>query len=550
MKRIFQKFLILALVALVIPSCGNPAKMAEEADKVSVKCEPTVLEVVADKIAAKVTVNFPNEFFHPKAVVEVIPVLVYNGGEVALDPVMLQGEDVTLNYKTVAKAGGAITENLTFDYKEGMEQSHLELRMTVIYKEKRIPFAAPYKIADGAITTYKMVKTNGSLAYAPDAYQAVIPEKGEAQILYLVNSSTVRPAQLKTSEIKAFEEFLANVKADERRTIKETEIIAYASPEGKEDFNAKLSEKRAETANNAFAKTINKKAGVKAPVNKSSISEDWEGFKELVQNSEIADKDLILRVLEMYSDPAVREREIRNMSQVYTTLAKEILPQLRRARFIANIEFANYTDAELLDFVNSNIEILDEEALLHAASLIKDNAVKAKIYAKAADKFASDRANVNLAVANLYMDKNAEAASALSKVSNKDAYYYNTLGVVALRKGNNDEAVSALSKSSLKEAKYNLAVVDILKGKYSEANAKLAGQGCFNEALAALLVNQPEKTLKIAGNKTCPWMNYLKAIAFARQGNVAAAKEAIEVAKKDTDLAKRILTDVEFAKIK
>src|SRR5574344_229409 len=528
MKRIFQKFLILALVALVIPSCGNPAKMAEEADKVSVKCEPTVLEVVADKIAAKVTVNFPNEFFHPKAVVEVIPVLVYNGGEVALDPVMLQGEDVTLNYKTVAKAGGAITENLTFDYKEGMEQSHLELRMTVIYKEKRIPFAAPYKIADGAITTYKMVKTNGSLAYAPDAYQAVIPEKGEAQILYLVNSSTVRPAQLKTSEIKAFEEFLANVKADERRTIKETEIIAYASPEGKEDFNAKLSEKRAETANNAFAKTINKKAGVKAPVNKSSISEDWEGFKELVQNSEIADKDLILRVLEMYSDPAVREREIRNMSQVYTTLAKEILPQLRRARFIANIEFANYTDAELLDFVNSNIEILDEEALLHAASLIKDNAVKAKIYAKAADKFASDRANVNLAVANLYMDKNTEAASALSKVSNKDAYYYNTLGVVALRKGNNDEAVSALSKSSLKEAKYNLAVVDILKGKYSEANAKLAGQGCFNEALAALLVNQPEKTLKIAGNKTCPWMNYLKAIAFARQGNVAAAKEAID----------------------
>lgn len=550
MKRIFQKFLTLALVALVIPSCGNPTKMAEQADKVSVQCEPTVLEVVADKIAAKVTVNFPNEFFHPKAIVEAVPVLVYNGGEVALDPVMLQGEEVTNNYKTVAKAGGSITENFTFDYKEGMEQSHLEIRMTVIYKDKKVPFAAPYKVADGANTTYKMVKTHGALAYAPDAYQAVIPEKGEAQILYLINSSTVRPAQLKTNEIKAFEEFLATVNADERRTVKETEIIAYASPDGKEDFNAKLSVKRAETANKAFSKTINKKAGVKSPVNSTSVSEDWEGFKELVQNSDIADKDLILRVLEMYSDPAVREREIKNMSQVYTTLAKEILPQLRRARFIANIEFANYTDAELVEFVNSNIEILDEEALLHAATLVKDDAAKATIYAKAADKFASDRANVNLAVVYLNMSKEADAAAVIAKVSNKDAYYYNTVGVIALRKGNNSEAVAALSKSSLKEAQYNLAVVDILNGKYSDAASKLSGQGCFNEALAALLVNQPAKTIKIAGNKTCPWMNYLKAVAFARQGDVAAAKEALEVAKKDTDLAKRMLTDVEFAKIK
>ena len=145
----------------------------------------------------------------------------------------------------------------------------------------------------------------------------------------------------------------------------------------------------------------------------------------------------------MYSDPIVREREIKNMSQVFTILAKEILPQLRRARFIANIEFTNYSDEELVALVNDNIEILDEEALLHAATLIKDNDTKVKVYSQAANKFNSDRANVNLAVTLLKQGKDAEASNALAKVSNKDAYYYNTLGVIALRKGDNQAAVAA-----------------------------------------------------------------------------------------------------------
>ncbi|MBO7248981.1 MAG: hypothetical protein J6U88_02735 [Bacteroidales bacterium] len=229
--KIFQKLSSLALAALVITSCGNPAKMAEQAELVSVNCDPQVLEVVADKIDAKVSVVIPADYFHPKAIVEVTPVLVYEGGESALEPVMLQGEDVTMNYTTVPETGATITKNLKFDYKPGMEKSHLELRMNIIYKDQTTPYPSPYKVADGANTTYKLVKRDGALAYAPDAYQAIIPETGEAQILYLINSSTVRPAQLKSDEIKAFQEFLKNVKADERREFVGTDIIDYASPD-------------------------------------------------------------------------------------------------------------------------------------------------------------------------------------------------------------------------------------------------------------------------------------------------------------------------------
>lgn len=548
--KILTKLSSLALAAMVITSCGNPAKMAEKAELVSVNCDPQVLEVVADKIDAKVSVVVPADYFHPKAVVEVVPVLVYEGGESALNPVMLQGEEVTMNYTVVPEAGATITKDFTFDYKPGMEKSHLELRMSVLYKDKKTPYPSPYKVADGANTTYKLVKRQGALAYAPDAYQAVIPEKGEAQILYLINSATVRPAQLKSDEIKAFQEFLANVKADERREVKGTEIIAYASPDGKESLNEKLSGKRAESATKAFNTKINKKVGIEAPVNSVSVSEDWEGFKELVKNSDIADRELILRVLEMYSDPMVREREIKNMSQVFTILAKEILPQLRRARFIANIEFTNYSDEELVSLVDENIEILDEEALLHAASLLKCLDKKVSVYTKAAEKFNSCRAKVNLAVTLLKQGKDAEAATALAGVAEKSAYYYNALGVVALRKGDDKAAVEAFNKSNLKEAQYNLAVVDIVNGKYAAAKSKLKGAGCYNEALVNILTGDLAAAKKMVDGAKCPCKSYLKAIVAARQGDVEAAKAALEVVKKDECLAKRAEKDIEFAKVK
>lgn len=549
--KFLKKLSSLAFAAMVIASCSNPSKMAEQAELVSVNCDPQVLEVVADKIDAKVSVVIPAGYFHPKAVVEAVPVLVYEGGETALSPVMLQGQEVTMNYTVVPEAGTTITKDFSFDYKPGMEKSHLELRLTVIYKDKKTPFPSPYKVADGANTTYKLVKRDGALAYAPDAYQAVIPEQNEAQILYLINSATVRPAQLKSDEIKAFQEFLANVKADERRVVKGTEIIAYASPDGKESLNEKLSGKRAESATKAYNSKINtKKIGVDAPVSSVSVSEDWDGFKELVKNSDIADKELILRVLEMYSDPMVREREIKNMSQVFTILAKEILPQLRRARFIANIEFTNYSDEELVELVENNIEILDVEALLHAATLVKSLDTKVTIYKKAADKFNSCRAKVNLAVTLLKQNKDSEATNALATVTNKSAYYYNTVGVIALRKGDDKAAAEAFSKSNLKESKYNVAVLDITNGKYADAKAKLSGAGCYNEALVNILTGDLAAAKKMVDGAKCPCKSYLKAIVAARQGDVEGAKAALEVVKKDEKLAKRAEKDIEFAKVK
>ena len=347
MKKNLFKILSVAFIGLAILSCSNPSKMAKDAQLVSVQNNPKVLEVIADEITATYTMNFPEGYFHPKAILEVVPVLVYQGGEVAAPAFKLQGEKVTDNYQAVPLAGGKASNTVKFAYKPGMEQSHLELRVAVWNKQKKIEFPSALKLADGANITYKLVHSAGTTALAPYDYKKTLSEKKETQILYEINSSVVRPKELTKEEIKEFKNFLAEVEKDNRREIKSTNIVAYASPDGSIDLNSKLSDKRGETAKKAFDK-ITEKAPIAAPVNVSTIAEDWEGFQELVAASTIQDKELILRVLSMYSDPMVREREIKNMSKVFKTLAEKILPELRRARFIANIDYSNYNDEELV----------------------------------------------------------------------------------------------------------------------------------------------------------------------------------------------------------
>ena len=304
------------------------------------------------------------------------------------------------------------------------------------------------------------------------------------------------------------------------------------------------------TAQNAFKNNIAKKNknALNADINASHVNEDWEGFQELVSASNIEDKELILRVLSMYSDPAVREQEIKNMSSVFKTLADKILPQLRRARFIANVEYQNWTDEEIKALLEKDIEKLDEEAILYATTLTDNDAEKIKLYEYAAKRFNSDRAYNNIAALYLKEGKAAAAKDILEKVSEKDASYYNNLGVVALQQKQYKAAADYFAQSDLPEAKENLATLDLLSGKYEDATEALAGTNTLNEAIAYLVSGENDKALA-ALKCDCPKADYIRAIVAARNGNVAAAKEYIQKASVDAELAERAKNDVEFAKI-
>ena len=544
MKNIVRIFTasVLGFAAL---ACSSPEKMAEMAENVIVKCDPAVLEVVGGEINASVTVTYPEDYFHPQAILEVTPVIVYEGGEAKMEPFYFQGEKVQDNYQVVPSAGSTVTKSVKFAYAPGMEKSYLELRGVVKHKNKSIDLPNK-KAADGANCTYMLVCKKGKVDLKADNYQEIIKETAEGQILYQINSSNVRNSQLKSQSIKDFQAALQEIKANERKNIVSTDVVAYASPDGKEDKNATLSENRSKTAKKAFNK-VTKKNPIEGEVNVKSIGEDWEGFQELVSASDLEDKNLIIRVLSMYSDPAVREKEIRNMSAVYTSLAKDVLPELRRARFIANVEFTNYSNEELLQMIEENIDVLDETALLRAATLVKENDKKVALYKKAVEKFGSANGQYNLAVTYINMEKLADAKKALENCA-KDADWNNAMGVIALRENNLNAAAEYFAASGNATSKENAAIINILDGDYKAAAEKLAGVKSANAVLVQLLLGNNAPAAEFTCK--CPLAAYLRAVAAARQGNAEGVKKNLEDAKKCEKLAARAEKDIEFAQYK
>ena len=539
------KFLAAAAILAAAVSCASVEKMAQMAENVKVTCDPGVLEAQNESIDALVTVTYPADYFNPKAILEVTPVLVYEGGEAAMKPFIYQGEKVKDNYKVVSSDGQTVKERVHFDYVPGMEKSRLELRGVARKGEKFVNLPVK-KVADGVNTTYMLVKRDGFVTPKADAYQDIISSTAEGQIKYLVNSADVRNSELKGKSVKDFLAAIDQINADERTSITGTEILAYASPEGPERKNNELADKRSASANKAL-KEMSKKHDNLSGAEVKSLGEDWEGFQQLVKESNIEDKELILRVLSMYSDPAVRENEIRNMSQVFTALKGEVLPELRRARLIANVEYQNYTSEELLKLLNDNADVLDEEALLRTATLVKDNGQKEEIYKRAVNKFNSERAQFNLAALYLSEGKLARAEEALGKVRSDDPDALNAKGVIALRRDDLATAANCFRRANTPDAKKNLGIVQILTGDYEDAAKTLADVNgcCHNTVLAYILTDQLDKAAKTVSCKDQK-VTYLKAIIAARKGDAAGVRENLGQIT-NADLRARAEKDVEFA---
>ena len=539
-----RKITILSIAAagtLMLASCGKLGQLS--ADNVTVT--PTPLEAIGNEVSATISATFPEKYMKKKVTLGVTPVLKYQGGEVASEGTTFQGEKVQGNGTTVSyKAGGTYTMRANFPFNENMLQSDLYLRFDAKKGKKSIQLP-DLKVGYGVVATSDLLRgTLGSAnpALAADAYQRIIRQKQEAQIKYLVNQANVRASELKTTSIQDFVKILK-------------EVSAYASPEGRFDFNEQLAEKRQNTS----AKYVNeqlKKNKMTADVDTKFTAEDWDGFQQLVSESNIQDKEVILRVLSMYKDPAEREQQIRNMSVVYDELAKGILPELRRARLIANYDVIGRSDEQIQEQFQADARQLSVEEVLYGAALQQDNAQKKVWYEKAAALFTNDaRAYNNLA--NLaYQSGDAQtAASYLQKaksINPQSAEVATNEALLALAEGKVAEAEALIARgtgsSSYSEVLGNL---NLAKGNYAAAAANLAGVNTNSAALAQILNKDyaaAAKTLAAVANADA-YTSYLKAILGARQGDASAVVSGLQSAiQQNPALAQRAARDLEFAK--
>jgi Flp pilus assembly protein TadD len=546
------------LLFLGMVSCSSPLKMKKAAKDVNVACTPTQLEIKGNVIEAEWTATFPEKYFNKKAGLQLLPVLVYQGGEANGPVKRLQGEKIYDNYEVIKNTGGKTSQKLRFDYVPGMEKSHLELRAKLLYKDKEYDFDEPYPLADGAVATALLVDKSGVVELQKDNYKKFTYSQKEAQIKYDWNKSNVKKDQLNKEDIKELKTFVDNAIADGNKVeYQGMEISAYASPEGKLERNETLSTERGKTANDAFTKLYTKKETKPSEnVEMKYTAEDWEGFQKLVSESNIDDKELILRVLSMYQDPVVREKEIRNMSKVFSVLEEKVLPELRRSILTAKVKVNNYSDEELLALAGTQgINNLDADALLYTATLLKDDdyETKAQIYKKAADKYEDERAINNYAAMLLQQGKTDEAKKALDAVSKKNSEILNNLGIAQLRSGNTTDAAKSFSQANSTSSKQNLAAISIINGDYTSAVTALEGTNSFNEALAKYLNNNLSgaKSVLEKVKDTTGKASYLKAVIAAKEGNTSNITNYLSDAfAKDATLKEKAQNDISLEKVK
>ena len=544
---------LVALLVIALSSCGKMGELSSD----YFTTNPEVLEAVGGKVPVTITGKFPEKYFKKNAIVEVTPVLRWNGGEAKSQPATFQGEKVQGNDQTIAyKAGGTYTMKANFDYVPEMAKSELYLDFKIKRgkKEYTIPSV---KIADGVIATSELPTVgSANAAYAPDAFQRIIKQAQEAQIMFLIQQANLRASELKSAEMKDFNKKVVEVNGDTKNyKLNNIEVSAYASPDGGVKLNTGLAENRQNNAQKYLNKEL-KKGKINAQVDTKYTAQDWDGFQTLVSKSNIQDKDLILRVLSMYQDPEQRETEIKNISSVYKTLADEILPQLRRARLTANYDVIGRSDEEINEAFDKDAKVLSNEELLYAATLTSDNARKEAIYKKTTELYPSDaRAYNNLGKMAYAAGDLAKAEGyfkqALSKNANS-AEANTNLGLIELNKGNVANAENYLSKSTGADAANEaLGNLYIKQGQYDRAVNAFGDVKTNSAALAQILAkdyNKAKNTLAAVKNPDA-YTDYLMAIVGARTNNADLVKSSMaKVAQKDAALAAKAQIDREFAK--
>jgi tetratricopeptide (TPR) repeat protein len=561
MKRLTLNLLTLGVAAFVLSSCGGINKMVENSSTVKYEVKPSPLETHAGQVEVTIKTTFPEKYFNKKATVVATPVLKYEGGQIAFEPTTLQGESVEANNKVIPYLGGDYSYTGTIAYTPEMRKSELVIEMSAQFKTKKAVDIPAIKIADGVIATSTLVQNDPKAILVGDQFVRVTSKSYDAEILYTINKADIRDSELKKAGIKNFSDGVAGAKQDSTIQIKGARISSYASPDGEYDLNEKLSGNRGESAERYLKRTLKQLKiegyDVEGFLKSVKTAEDWDGFKKLMEASSVQDKELILRVLSMYSDPAVREKEIKNMAQAFEAIKVDILPQLRRSQLVIDADKIGYSDVQLSELAKTNPGILNVEEILYAATLTQDLNAKLAIYQAAVNSYPNDyRTKNNLGYVQMQLGNTADAKTAFeaAKALNDNDIVKNNLGAIALAEGDITTAeqllISAMGAGD--NVNYNLGIIKIKQGDYPAAVNYFGNKPSYNAALAQLLNNNVDKsltTLGELGESQDAMVYYLKAVAGARGDKLEVVvnnlRKAIEMNPKLKSLANK---DAEFIK--
>ena len=551
-----MRILSTLLAAVLLAGCSLP-KMIKTVEEINLEVTPSPVVLQGNDVTIDITGTFPPKYFAKKVTVEATPYLVWEGGEVAFESVNFQGEDAAGNGTVVSwENGKSFNYTSTVTYVGDMkDNARLELRMSGAQGDKTGEFGA-ITLAKGVMATQDLIQPDEAFVIATDNFQRVITYVQDLTFNYGYQSSAVKSAEYRDEDWKATKDLFALAASADSVNVIGVTTTSYASPEGEISLNEDLAMDRAKSANKAVTRELGrKKLNLEdAAVRAEPKGEDWEGFKKAMRASDIADKDLILRVLEMYSDKNKREEEIKNIAKTYKEIENNILPDLRRSQVGISYTVEGYTDEELVDLAKSNADILTVEELLFAATLFDDSNDKLEVYQNTARVHADDfrgHNNVGVVLTDLGRMKQAEESfNAAKALASGNGVVNTNLGAMARQNGDVEgAAVYYGNASGVAELSYNKGVLAIAQGDYGRAISSMGGSTTLNLALAKILngdANGARTTLQ-NGDSDSAIADYLLAVCAARLDDAAGVRKHIRAAlDKDASLRDRALNDLEF----
>ena len=534
------------MAAATLTSCsGKLGQLSGDYFKVN----PNPLVADGGQVDATINGVFPEKYMNKKAV---IVQQTLKGA-----PATFQGEKVLGNDQTISyQLGGHYTMKTSYPFEPAMQKSEMFLTFDAKLGKKQVDVPA-IKVADGVIATselYHRTLTSAQPSVAADAFQRVVEQKQEANIKFLIQQAELRKSELQNNTVQEFISLLKRIANDrENIVLSNVEVSAYASPDGGFALNEKLANKRQENTE-GFVKQQMKQANMDGDVEANYTAQDWEGFQQLVQASDIQDKDVILRVLSMYKDPQEREQQIKNLSHGFQELADGILPELRRARLTINYETLGSDDETIFNQIKNDPSKLTVEELIYAASIAETPAEQESILKTTARLYPKDARSFNNLAALAYSKGNYdEAAAYLTQATNTGAACAEAkanLGLLALQRGDVKAAENYIGQagnaSGLAEALGNL---HLAQGNYALAEQDFNGVNSNSAALAQILNKNYAKAAQTLKNveKADGMTDYLQAIVSVRQGNTDAAESFLRSAiQKDASLKAYADNDLEF----
>ena len=569
MKKLMKLSMVLAVAALAFTSCNCFKKMAKNRDNVQLTVAPEILTLNNGIVAADINVTFPVKYFNAKAVVKVTPVIVFEGGEVAGTAHFYQGSKVDDNYTVVDKKnGGNVTMHVEFPYDPRMDECALQLRAeikcpggkckeftlvnlntgAIPTKEEAAVLAGNdaaaaalakefgLTVAYGLNTLQKDIKYGDLMEQMDNNFKRITTVVDKTDLLYTINSSVVTKKHEKAANLGAFKENVDKNLTNDRAT-QNIAVKGYASPDGPEKFNDKLSKARSESGHKVIAKLL-KDSGL--DIDAAAYGEDWDGFKELVEKSNIKDKNLILQVLSLYNSPAERESEIKNMSSVFNELKEEVLPELRRSQIVNSTDIQGKTDAEIMAAFRNGQELTVEEYLYAAETLANGAEEQVAILITASKKYNDARVYNNLGIAQAKAGDKAAALKSFEKAAKMDSSSEITKNLILgnLANGNTAEA-KKYAKAADAQAKAAIAAAE---GDYKAAAQNLDG---YNEAVAQVMSNNLSAAKQAISKDNSADADYLRAVIAAKEGDLKTAEAQLKSAvSKNPKLAQKAANDI------